>query len=260
MPFFDGVDGAVYYKAWRAADPRASLVLLHGFGEHSGMYHRLGNRLTAENIDLWALDEIGHGLTYGERGDAGSLDALVEHGARLLDLAAGDGARRPIFLIGHSLGTSVAATLVATRQPAVSGLILSATAFGPAMAAWCAHTPADQELALSIGDCATDPFYVDEMENDPLAFTSARHGTSVGTVIPASAAVLRQTPLPAELPILLVHGTRDPLVEVQDARAVAAELPNARLVEFDCLHDLLNDVEHRAVASTIVSFVESHAT
>ncbi len=259
MPFFDGVDGAVYYKAWRAVDPRASLVLLHGFGEHSGMYHRLGNRLNFENIDLWALDEIGHGLTYGERGNAGSLDALVEHGDRLLDLAVNANPQQPVFLIGHSLGTSVAATLVATRRPRINGLILSATTFGPAMAAWCAETAPDQELALSVGDCATEPFYVDEMENDPLAFTSARHGTSVGAVIPASVAALRGTPLPPGLPILLVHGTRDPVVEVQDARTVAAELPNAQLVEFDCLHDLLNDVEHRAVASAIVAFVTGHA-
>ena len=57
MPFFDGVDGAVYYKAWRAADPRAY---------------------------LWALDEIGHGLTYGERGDAVCSDT-GRSGARALD-------------------------------------------------------------------------------------------------------------------------------------------------------------------------------
>lgn len=260
MPFFDGVDGPVYYKAWRALDPRAALVLLHGFGEHSGMYHRLGNRLNADNIDLWALDEIGHGLTYGERGNSGSLDALVEHGARLLELASAESPYRPVFLIGHSLGTSVAATLAATRQPRISGLILSATAFGPAMAAWCAETPPDLELALSVGDCATDPFYADELENDPLAFTSARHGSAIGTVIPASVVALRGSPLPAQLPVLLLHGTRDPVVDVSDARAVAAELPNAHLVEFDCLHDLLNDVEHRAVASTIVSFVDQHGT
>src|ERR1700760_4970338 len=63
MPYFDGVTGRVYYRAWRAPAPRtAAVVFLHGFGEHSGLYHRLGDALTGAGIDLWALDEIGHGL------------------------------------------------------------------------------------------------------------------------------------------------------------------------------------------------------
>ena len=44
MPTFDGATGRVYYKAWRVPGPRsAAVVFLHGFGEHSGLYHRLGN-------------------------------------------------------------------------------------------------------------------------------------------------------------------------------------------------------------------------
>ena len=99
----------------------------------------------------------------------------------------------------------------------------------------------------------------DATANDPNAAVTSV-APAVGTVIPASVVALRGSPLPAQLPVLLLHGTRDPVVDVSDARAVAAELPNAHLVEFDCLHDLLNDVEHRAVASTIVSFVDQHGT
>ena len=63
MPTFGGVTGRVYYKAWRGPAPRAAaIVFLHGFGEHSGLYHRLGNALNNTGIELWALDEIGHGL------------------------------------------------------------------------------------------------------------------------------------------------------------------------------------------------------
>ena len=47
MPTFGGVTGRVYYKAWRVPAPRAAaVVFLHGFGEHSGLYHRLGNALS----------------------------------------------------------------------------------------------------------------------------------------------------------------------------------------------------------------------
>ena len=44
MPTFGGVTGRVYHKAWRVPAPRAAaVVFLHGFGEHSGLYHQLGN-------------------------------------------------------------------------------------------------------------------------------------------------------------------------------------------------------------------------
>jgi alpha-beta hydrolase superfamily lysophospholipase len=46
MPTFDGARGRVYYKAWRVPAPRAAaVVFLHGFGEHSGLYHRYGDAL-----------------------------------------------------------------------------------------------------------------------------------------------------------------------------------------------------------------------
>jgi hypothetical protein len=57
MPFFDGQAGRVYHRHWAAAQPRAALVFLHGFGEHTGLYHRYGAALNARDIDLWALDD-----------------------------------------------------------------------------------------------------------------------------------------------------------------------------------------------------------
>ena len=62
---------------------RAAVVFLHGFGEHAGLYHRLGNALSSSGVELWALDEIGHGLSDGERATIRSVDDLVENGRRL---------------------------------------------------------------------------------------------------------------------------------------------------------------------------------
>jgi alpha-beta hydrolase superfamily lysophospholipase len=84
MPYLGGTACRVYFRAWRARAPRsAAVVFLHGFGEQSGLYHRLGNALAVAGIDLWALDEIGHGLSEGERAVIGSIDDLVENGYRL---------------------------------------------------------------------------------------------------------------------------------------------------------------------------------
>ena len=67
MPFLDHERGPVYYRHWSAARPRAAVIFLHGFGEHSGLYHRYGFALNAAGIDLWAVDQFGHGFSPGTR-------------------------------------------------------------------------------------------------------------------------------------------------------------------------------------------------
>ncbi len=40
MPFLQTDPARVYYRHWPAPEPRAAMVFLHGFGEHTGLYHR----------------------------------------------------------------------------------------------------------------------------------------------------------------------------------------------------------------------------
>ena len=70
MPFLETDAGRAYYRHWAAPDPRAAVIFLHGFGEHTGLYHRYGFALNAAGVDLWAVDQFGHGLTPGEIGRA----------------------------------------------------------------------------------------------------------------------------------------------------------------------------------------------
>ena len=44
------------------------------------LYHRYGFALNAAGIDLWAVDQFGHGLSPGDRGDFGSIEASIGAG------------------------------------------------------------------------------------------------------------------------------------------------------------------------------------
>lgn len=58
------------------------------------------------------------------------------------------------------------------------------------------------------------------------------------------------------LPVLLLHGVKDPVVPVAHVRDWAARLKQARLAEFaGARHDILNETVHREVAATIAEFV-----
>jgi len=71
MPTFGRLTGRVYYKAWRVPAPRAAAaVFLHGFGEHSGLYHRLGNALNGAGIDCGRSTRSATGLPRATSGFA----------------------------------------------------------------------------------------------------------------------------------------------------------------------------------------------
>jgi alpha-beta hydrolase superfamily lysophospholipase len=257
MPTFGGVTGRVYYKAWRVPVPRAAaVVFLHGFGEHSGLYHRYGYALNGAGIELWALDEIGHGLTEGDRAVIRSVDDLVENGRRLTAIAEAAQPGRPVWLAGHSLGAAAAAVSAARDPGRYAGLILSGAAISPLDWVLALGDPGAPDLDLDPAGLSSDPFYLDELAYDPLAFTSAAGARSLAAVLPAAWDELAGDFAQVALPVLLVHGSDDPVVPVAHAREWAGRLKRARLAEFPgARHDILNETVHRDVAAAITEFV-----
>lgn len=257
MPFFDGATGRVYYRHWSVPDPRAALVFLHGFGEHTGLYHRYAAEIGVHGIDLWALDEIGHGLTDGERGQFGSFDNLVSNARTLTSLARETGV--PLVVGGHSLG-SLVAVLAALHEPsAYAGVVVSGAPLSPL--AWLreAADPPGATLDLDPATLSSDPFYLDQLETDPLAFTS---GDVVAVLAAAFPAVWER--LDAELPglrvpLLAVHGERDEVAPLDGVARWRDRLPGLRVEVIDGAgHDVLNEVAHQRVADTVASFVLTH--
>jgi alpha-beta hydrolase superfamily lysophospholipase len=260
MPTFPGVQGDVFYRAWLVDDPIASYVFLHGFGEHSGLYERFALALNDAQINLWALDQIGHGHTGGERGLVESIDDLVANGRLLTSIPREAAPELPIVLAGHSLG-GVAAALTIARDPSqFVGAVLSGTPLS--RLSWVEAFAGDDEaeLSLELDDLSADPWYLDALENDPLSFTSAHGARTLGATFPPAWAELEQTLDERELPILLVQGELDPIAPLADAQAWVERLPNGTLVSFEgAKHDILNETVHADVAAAIVRFVRQVA-
>src|ERR1700748_1983428 len=104
MPFIDHLKGRAYYRHWAAAEPRAAVIFLHGFGEHTGVYHRYGFALNAAGIDLWGVGQLWHGVRPGARGDFGSIDDSSALADSWTDLAEGERPGLPLIAQGHSFG------------------------------------------------------------------------------------------------------------------------------------------------------------
>ncbi len=253
MPGFDGAAGSVHYREWLVRHPRATVVLVHGVGEHAGLYARFAAGLTSRGISVRALDLIGHGRTHGPRGTITALDDLVSDVGYLSDLAISRNPEVPIFAVGHSLGGIVTAVTASRRPDRYAGVILS----GATLSAPPGFGDDGDALELDAADLSADPAYLSWLASDPLAFTGgAEISDSLQRILPPAWAKLSAS-LPAlDVPVLLLHGEADPVSPVAGARDWSGRLARGSLITFPAArHDVLNDVGHEAVATAIAEFV-----
>jgi alpha-beta hydrolase superfamily lysophospholipase len=251
MPFLDTDDGKAYYRHWAAAKPRAVVIFLHGFGEHTGVYHRYGFALNAADIDLWAVDQFGHGLSPGERGDFGSIEASVGLADQLAALAQAETPDIPLVVQGHSFGSVVTLSrLIDGPGPYHAGVIS-----GAPLVPIAGLLDADSSFDLDPSWLSADPFYLDSLENDPLAFVDA-DGVSLARELDRAWDRFGADLPKLAVPTLAVHGSDDPIADIGAVRAYAEQIEPLRLEEIaGGRHDILNDVTHQVVSDTIIEFV-----
>ena len=252
MPFIDHDRGRAYYRHWAAVEPHAAVIFLHGFGEHTGVYHRLGFALNAAGIDLWAVDQFGHGLSPGGRGDFGRIEDSSALADSLTALAEQTTPGIPLIAQGHSYGAVVTLFRLLDQPQRYRAGIISGAPVVPVPEL----LDTDTSLDLDPHWLSDDPFYLDAMENDPLAFVQADSVPLARELDRAWDRFGNELPK-LTVPTLAIHGELDPIAPVSALRAYAEQIEPLRLHEFPgAHHDILNETVHREVAAAIVEFID----
>jgi acylglycerol lipase len=256
MSTFIGSQGRIHHDVWLPdGDVRGIVVLLHGYGEHLGLYDGLGRRLAREGLAVHAMDAVGHGRSDGERALIASWDTYVDDARQLVNLAVDRHPGRPVVIVAHS-GGGVAAYLLALRSPGIAqALVLSGS---PLRALDWVDAADDDDIDVDPSEMfSTHPEYVHALLHDPLTW----HGGFRPETVRALAATWPEIAAglaagEPDVPVLFVHGEEDPVVPIEDARANAAALPQARLVSFPGdLHDVLNEHDRDVVHESVATFV-----
>ncbi len=116
-------------KKWEVAEPRGTVVMVHGAGEHHGRYEWLAAKWNMHGFNVIMGDLPGQGKSRGHRGHIRSfnqyLDVVEEW------LAEARLSRLPIILFGHSMGGLVVIrTLMERKIDNVQCVILSSPCLG----------------------------------------------------------------------------------------------------------------------------------
>ncbi|RJO79999.1 alpha/beta fold hydrolase [Nocardia panacis] len=229
MLFFDGARGRMHYRRWPVEDALATAVLLPGIGQHSGHYHRFARTLTATDIELWALDTSGHGLSEGDPENPGTLAELVADALILVELARSSRPERPLLLMGHSLGAVTALGLLGAAVP---------------------DTATATDLRAVEGKFPVTPSVPAETLAGLVLSGVPKRALGGGT--PGAPG----TPLPRDLPILAVHGMEDRRAPIDAMKVWTGRHDWVSFLEYaDAGHDLLHERVQARVAADIAEWM-----
>ena len=119
----DGLRLNVY--RWLPENPRAAMVISHGWSEHAGRYQDVAKRFAELGFEVHAIDHRGHGKSDGLPGHVDSWEQYSDD----LELFRKSISLTPQYLLGHSMGGMISVLHTLRYPGAFTSLALS----GPAM-------------------------------------------------------------------------------------------------------------------------------
>jgi acylglycerol lipase len=260
-----GASGELLFRrGWIPERARATVLIVHGFAEHSGRYEHVGQFLAERGFAAHAYDHRGHGRSAGRRCHVDRFDEYLDDLAIVLEQVRADRPGDPLFLIGHSMGGLVVATFARERKPDVAGVVLSGAALAlpegnsririaRLMRAILPRLRLDAGLDLQ--GLSTDPRVIEAYLADPLVerkMTASLAAELLG-------AVERTGPNGSDvaLPLLVLHGSDDPICPPGGSERFAAAARAGRFVRYPGLrHEIFNEPSHRDVLADVAAFFD----
>jgi alpha-beta hydrolase superfamily lysophospholipase len=260
-------DGAeLPYRQWQVRKPRAVILALHGFNDYSKSFTRFAGEMNKHRVAVIAYDQRGFGKNE-QAGIWGGTENLTQDACDALALLREKYTHIPIFLLGDSMGASVA--IRAYNQCGtenIESLILVAPAvwgeetMNPLYRAvlWLtAHTlPAKKLTGEGLRIKATDNVEaLEEMSRDPYVIKATRVDAIYGLLdlMDAAHADLHHVD---DVRVLILYGQHDQVVPRQSVDDLERHLSDVERIDYEHgYHMLLRDLQRQKVYGDVVNWV-----
>ncbi|WAJ39209.1 lysophospholipase [Pseudomonas sp. GOM7] len=291
----DGVH--LHVNHWHGdTPPRAIVMLAHGMAEHSLRYARLAERLVSAGFDLYAHDQRGHGRsaeqgTLGHYADEDGWHKVVEDLATLNHHIRQQHPQVPIFLLGHSMGSYIGMAYLLGHSCSLQGAVLSGSNYQPVALYKAARLIARFERwrlgpkgrskvidFLSFGSfnkafkpnrtafdwLSRDAQEVDKYVTDPLCgfVCTTQLWCDLLEGLQQITPVDNLAQIDADLPLLVIGGSRDPVSDGQRLQHLAEALNAAGVRDVqlkiypEARHELFNELNRDEVSEHLVAWLE----
>ena len=264
---FAGVGGLnIYTRSWQPeGNPRAVVILIHGFNAHSGYMEYPAEQFASNGFSVYALDLRGRGKSEGERFYVEKFTDYLDDVNTLVQGARSDNPGLPIYVLGHSAGGVIATSYVFEHQTEIAGLICESFAYDVGLPNAVAlilkgisHlTPHLHVFSLNNADFSRDPASVERMNNDPLIGKESQPAETAAVMLTAADALTGHFPQ-FKVPVLILHGTDDKATRPAGSEKffeLAGSTDKTLKLYDGHYHDLLNDVDKEIVIADILDWV-----
>jgi len=229
-------------------DPEGrTLIMVHGFAASVHAWRPWVERL-GQDLRLIAIDLPGHGLTAAPQDYVASMDRNAELVGKLADHVGAD----RFVLAGNSMGGGVSLAFAMKHPERLEGLVLVDAAGwpgqrqgGPPGVFSLLSNPVGRfflklfDVRMFVGSGLKSAYLDESLVTDEVMERYADLAMGVGhrdiLLTQNSQPSARWTPADfaaIAAPTLVLSGEQDNLIPVEDARAIAAAIPGARLVTY----------------------------
>jgi acylglycerol lipase len=263
-------DGTQLLFRWHpAAEAKGLVVLIHGFGEHSGRYLHVAAALNQGGYSCFAIDLRGHGRSAGTRAFVARFTDYLDDVDAAVGLARERCPELPLILIGHSMGGLVVANWIEDRGDSAIGFVLSSPGMGVALAVPAWKDALGRVMSYLIPSLAIptgldprlvsrDPSVVEAYIGDRLVLTRATARWYVEFLAAQKHAL--ETAPGVTTPALVVQAGDDGLVDGAASERYASALggSDVTFTRYDGLyHELFNEPEQAEVLSAVVAWMDT---
>ncbi|HAW07817.1 MAG TPA: alpha/beta hydrolase [Bacteroidetes bacterium] len=261
----------VYYQAWLPETaPKAILLIVHGLAEHSGRYMNLVNHFIPLGYAVYGFDHLGHGKSDGPRVYIDRFQDFLDTIKTYFDMIQSWQPGKPVYLIGHSMGGLISAIYLLEYQNDFAGAVLSGASVKiPAHISPVTITigrvfsrilPKFGLIKLEADGISRDENVVKAYVNDPLVCTGKITARLAGELLGATQRIMAEAEK-ITLPILILHGGADKLVESDASRWFHDRIRSTDKtlkVYPGLFHEVFNEPEHGAVLRDVEGWIMRH--
>ena len=239
---------AYAYTGGRAFDPKLPpMVFIHGAAFDHSVWQWQSRYFAHHGYSVLAVDLPGHGRS------PGALRTTIEEWADWVAAFLDAAALSDVVLVGHSMGSLIALETALKHGARLSKLVLVGTAapmpVGDAfMAAALDRSPAALDMEAVWGHSRHAQLMQSPVPGMTLmgASRSLNERSKPGALHAALNACNSYRPSmdalrALKVPTLVVAGKRDQMTQMKAGKALAAEIPGARLAILDAGHSMMSE-------------------
>ena len=261
----------LYRQAWLPDSiPVAALIVVHGIAEQSGRYSNLVNYFVPKGYAIYSFDLRGHGKSDGKRSYVERFSYYLDDLKAFCNKVSEENKNMKTFLVGHSMGSTIAIAYAIEHQRELSGIIVSGTTLKAGASInktsilmakiLSALIPKIGVSALDSTYISRDKAVVEAYVNDPLNFTG-KLSARVGAELLKTMENLQSKISELSLPLLIMHGAADRISDPSSSRILfdgtGSKDKTLKLYE-GFYHEIFNDPGCQQVFSDMDDWLKLH--